>query len=113
MGVHYLLVAGFTAGLGSEWVADMNRKHRLVQRLELAGFLLRNPILRGREIEIPLRVMDPLALRSQSSQSISSCLLGLLGESERIACAANVLLLDEFDLLLRGCDVLFFLLFGG
>jgi hypothetical protein len=56
--------------------------------------------------------VDALALRSQPGEGVAAGLLGLLGETEGVACAADVLLLHELDLLLGRADVLLFLLLG-
>lgn len=56
--------------------------------------------------------MNALALGSEPGKRVAARLLGLLGEAEGIAGAADVLLLHELDLLLGGANVLLLLLLG-
>lgn len=57
-------------------------------------------------------LVDALALGAEPGKCVAARLLSLLGEAEGIACAADVLLLHELDLLLGGANVLLLLLLG-
>ena len=65
------------------------------------------------EVEVTLSVVDPFALCTESLQRITATLFCLLCKTERVAGRADILLLHELDLVPRGRDVFFFLLFSS
>jgi hypothetical protein len=54
--------------------------------------------------------MDTLALDFKTCKSVATSLFSLLGKTESVPGAADILLLHELDLLLGSADVLFLLL---
>lgn len=111
---HDLLVTLPLSRRTGEGIGYVHGKHGPVERLQLAGLLLRDPVLRGGKVKVAFCVVNPLSLSAEPinaisqarvslemplipSQCVSTSLFGLLRQAKRVSCAGNILLFHELQ----------------